>query len=152
MLLSMPHRGRPHQDQLRDLIPRFVASCGFVPTSDASPICYLFTSRIPESAWLHTIAEFAKMGGIDHAKSKYGSWFLALAATRALPLGVLVSASGVRCVSLDGHACHSIDEQRIDNWLHAHGIAHEREPSYPPHPTFNPKGRRRADWQVKGIT
>ncbi len=49
----------------------------------------------------------------------------------------------------DGHVCHSLDEQRIDNWLLAHGLPHEREPRYPAHSTLNPTGRRRADWRVQ---
>jgi len=44
--------------------------------------------------------------------------------------------------------CHSLDEQHIDNWFAAHGIAHEREPTYPAHPELNHSGRRRADWRV----
>ena len=88
------------------------------------------------------------MGGIDHVKKKFNSWFEALAKTKALPNGVLVTKRGVRCMANDGHECHSLDEQRIDNWLCAHDLSHEREPYYPIHPILNPKGSRRADWKV----
>ena len=52
---------------------------------------------------------------------------------------------------MDGHTCLSLDEQRIDDWLHVHDLDHEREPNYPQHPSFNPTGKRRADWKVREI-
>jgi len=73
------------------------------------------------------------MGGIEHVKKKFGSWFKALAETGALPDGVLTTARGMRCLAQDGHMCHSLDEQRIDDWLSVHHLAHEREPIYPHH-------------------
>lgn len=39
----------------------------------------------------------------------------------------------------DGHKVHSRDERVIDDWLHAHGILHEREPKL--------KGMR-PDWRI----
>jgi hypothetical protein len=89
------------------------------------------------------------MGGVEHAKKKFGSWFLALAETGALPKGVLATARGVRCLAKDGHTCHSLDEQRIDDWLYDNGLEHAREPVYPQHPSLNPTGKRRADWKVR---
>lgn len=38
---------------------------------------------------------------------------------------------GKRYDCLDGHVARSIYEQRVDDWLHAHGLAHECEPAYP---------------------
>lgn len=43
---------------------------------------------------------------------------------------------------VDGHTARSKDEQRIDDWLHARGIAHEREPKL--------KGMR-PDWRVGNV-
>jgi hypothetical protein len=91
------------------------------------------------------------MGGIDNVKAKWSSWFAALASSGALPDGVIATSRGVRCLAKDGHECHSLDEQRIDDWLEAHNIAHEREPVYPKHSVLNPGGRRRADWRVGDI-
>ncbi len=82
-------------------------------------------------------------------KRKFGSWFKALAETGILPDGVLITARGIRCLAQDGHVCHSLAEQQIDDWLFAQGLPHEREPSYPAHSTLNPTGRRRADWKVQ---
>ena len=139
----------PRKSDLPYLIRDFVESCGFIPTSASSPINHAFTSRIPSDHWSEVIGRYAKMGGIDYVKNKYGSWFKALAESHALPDGVLATPRGIRCMAQDGHTCHSLDEQRIDDWLTSHGLAHDREPLYPPHPILNRQGRRRADWQVQ---
>jgi hypothetical protein len=139
----------PKKEKLASLIPAFVESCGFIPASSASPINYAFTSRLPVDRKPDVFLAYAKMGGIDHVKKKFGSWFKALAETGALPNGVLATARGIRCLAQDRHVCHSLDEQRIDDWLSAHGIHHEREPYYPAHPILNPTGGRRADWKVR---
>ncbi len=139
----------PRKRELAKLIPSFVEACGFVPSSSAGPINHAFTSRLSTDRWSKTLLAYVKMGGIDHVNGKFGSWFEALAETGALPAGVLATARGVRCLAGDGHVCHSLDEQRIDNWLMAQGLPHEREPRYPTHPSLNPTGRRCADWRVQ---
>lgn len=139
----------PKKGELLNLIPAFVEKCGFIPNSNANPINYAFTSRLSNSQWAEVFIAYAKMGGIEHAKKKFGSWFKALAETGALPYGVLITARGIRCLSQDGHSCHSLDEQRIDDWLTTHHLDHEREPIYPSHPSLNPRGKRRADWKVR---
>lgn len=141
----------PRKSELNILVPAFAETCGFIPNSVASPINYAFTSRFSNGAWTKIMLAYAKMGGIEHVKKKFGAWFTALAETGALPDGVLSTARGIRCLAKDGHTCHSLDEQRIDDWLHAHHLDHEREPIYPQHPSLNPAGKRRADWKVKGI-
>lgn len=140
----------PTKKQLTKIVPQFIATCGFIPPSSASPIEYSFSSRLKEDKWLEVMAIFAHMGGIDHVKKKFSSWFKALALTEALPAGVMATARGIKCLSLDGHTCHSLDEQRIDNWLYERKLHHIREPMYPTHPDYNPSGRRRADWDVQG--
>lgn len=141
----------PKKKELAELVPAFIESCGFIPTSSASPINFAFTSRLLPNQWKNVFLAYARMGGIDHVKKKFGSWFRALADTRALPDGVLATARGIRCLAKDGHVCHSLDEQRIDDWLSAHGLLHEREPCYPAHSTLSPAGRRRADWKVRDV-
>lgn len=140
--------GTPKKNELSSLVPAFTGACGFIPRTDASAINYAFTSRLSTSEWAKVVLAYAKMGGIEYAKRKFGSWFAALAETGALPDGVLVTARGIRCLAKDGHTCHSLDEQRIDDWLHTHDLDHEREPVYPHHPSLNPAGKRRADWKV----
>jgi hypothetical protein len=141
----------PKKSELIKLIPEFVDACGFIPTSDADLITYSFTCRLLDTQYKDVFLAYAKMGGIDHVKKKFGTWFKALAETRTLPNGVLATARGIRCLAKDGHVCHSLDEQRIDNWFSAKGIPHEREPQYPKHPELNPIGGRRADWRVQDI-
>ncbi len=48
-------------------------------------------------------------------------------------------ARGTYSTAADGHACRSLAERSIDDWLAAAGIAHTPEPPYP-------GSRRRADW------
>lgn len=49
---------------------------------------------------------------------------------------------GKRYKCADGHEARSVYEQRVDDWLYRHGLAHECEPAYP-------WGRRyRADFKV----
>lgn len=138
----------PSRQRLHQLIPAFIAACRFIPRSDASPISFSFTSRLAEEDWLDAIKAFGSMGGVENVKSHFGSWFIGLAESGGLPEGVISTGRGIRCMSNDGHECHSLDEQAIDNWLHAHGVTHDREPKYPAHPQYNPRGRRRADWRV----
>ncbi|HUW14057.1 MAG TPA: hypothetical protein VM537_30310, partial [Anaerolineae bacterium] len=143
-----PIIGRPKKAKLMQLVPEFVASCRFTPRADATPINYAFTSRLSGSDKAQAFRAYGRMGGIQHVKAKFGSWFKGLAETGALPRGVHPTARGVRCLATDGHVCHSLDEQRIDNWLSANHLSHQREPQYAPHPTLNASGRRRADWKV----
>lgn len=143
-----PIVGSPRKKELFSLIPSFVDACGFIPNASASPINHAFTTRLSTDQWPQVFRTYANMGGIEHVKKKFGSWFKALAQTGALPDGTLTTARGIRCLAQDGHVCHSLDEQCIDDWLSAHGLAHEREPCYPVHPALNPTGRRRADWKV----
>lgn len=142
---------RPKKAELAILIPTFVDQTGFVPNSDASPITYSFNSRLSADMKISVYGAYAEMGGIDHVKRKYGSWFAALAKTGILPNGTLITARGIRCLAKDGHICNSLEEQLIDDWLAMRGVKHEKEPHYPVHPQFNPKGNRRADWQVGDV-
>ncbi len=141
----------PKKSELMDIIPRFVAECGFIPNADATPRTHSFTSRLECQNRLGIFGIYAQMGGIEHVKKKFGSWFQGLAESGALPDGVVATSRGIRCLAKDGHACHSLDEQQIDDWLYKHRIKHEREPKYPADPAVNPKGLRRADWKVGDI-
>lgn len=144
-----PIVARPRKAELKRLVPEFVESCGFIPHADAGPVNYAFTSRLSGENTAEVFHAYGRMGGTEHVKKKCGSWFRGLVQTGALPEGVQSTARGVRCLADDGHVCHSLDEQRIDNWLFAMKLPHEREPHYPPHPTLNASGTRRADWKVK---
>lgn len=138
----------PNKKELHEIIPKFINSCGFIPNANCSLINYSFTSRLPKENMQQVFIEFVGMGGIEHVKKKYGSWFKSLAVTKALPDGTLATARGIKCLADDGHECLSLEERIIDNWLNINNIKHEREPFYPIHPEYNPHGKRRADWRV----
>lgn len=48
--------------------------------------------------------------------------------------------------AIDGHLCSSMLEKSVDDFLHAKGIGHVREPLYPFDEQLNPNSRLRADW------
>jgi hypothetical protein len=83
---------------------------------------------------------------------------LGISSQRGKWLGVLLAAGvvdtawrparGTLCIAKDGHACRSLGERTIDDYLGAQGIAHEPEPPWPRHPRLNPNGRLRADWRL----
>jgi len=139
----------PKKADVAKLLRAFVDACGFIPKADAYPINYAFTSRLSPDRWPGAMLAYGKMGGTQRVLGTYDeSWFRALAESGSLPDG-MVTARGIRCIAEDGHMCYSLDEQRLDNWLYAHGLPHRREPFYPFHPTLNPTGKRRADWSVR---
>jgi hypothetical protein len=137
----------PTRQELNHLIPTFVATCGFIPPAASTPVYLPFTSRIDHDSWLPITVRYAEMGGMAYVLSLFSSWFHAMAITGALPDAVQVTSRGIRCLARDGHVCHSLDEQTIDNWLTDHGLEHEREPPYPSHNRLNP-GALRADFRV----
>jgi hypothetical protein len=145
---SCPIKERPSKNELYERIPSFVEKCGFIPKSDAGPTTYSFTSRLADNQKPQVFEAYGKMGGMTHVTKEFDSWFHALAETEALPEGFRYSGTGVWCLAEDGHKCHSLAEQQIDNWLTHHGVEHEREPAYPQHDDYNPTGKRRADWKV----
>jgi hypothetical protein len=64
-------------------------------------------------------------------KELFGSWLKALIESGLLPEGILKTKRGYHCIAKDGHACRSIGEMIIDDWLYKHGIDHQREKRYP---------------------
>lgn len=69
-----------------------------------------------------------------------------LAAAGLLDEG-LSTPRGTRSVASDGHACRSLLERHVDDFMAHHGIEHEVEPSWPAHPRWNTTGMR-ADWRL----
>lgn len=138
----------PSKESLIDLIPKFVDVCGFIPNANYSPINPEFSSNITNEKWTGVLNAYSKIGHPEHVKKIFGSWFKAIVESGCLPNNVQVLSRGIRCLADDGHECNSLAEQRIDNWLHANNIPHEKEPYYPMHLHLNPNGKRRADWKV----
>ncbi|OLT21085.1 hypothetical protein BJF81_15795 [Ornithinimicrobium sp. CNJ-824] len=48
--------------------------------------------------------------------------------------------------AVDGHLCRSALERTIDDWMHANGVAHVPESTYPRDAELNAHGLLRADW------
>jgi hypothetical protein len=79
----------------------------------------------------------------ERVKELFGSWLQVFIEAGLLEGGVWRTSRGIRCVAKDGHVCLSLGEKTIDDFLHARGIAHEKEPRYP-------EGNFRADFEVNG--
>ena len=79
-----------------------------------------------------------------HVKKLFGSWLKALIEAGVLEDGTRRTSRGTQCLARDGHVCLSLGEKTIDDFLHAFGIHHEKEPRYP-------EGDFRADFVANGI-
>jgi len=99
---------------------------GMEAGSEESVLLELFARRIPWSNRYH---------------QRHGGWLPALIACGVLPTGSERRVMGAATTASDGHACWSLGELHLDNWLHASGIPHTREPSYP-------ESNMRADFAV----
>jgi hypothetical protein len=76
-----------------------------------------------------------------------GPWLRILVASQLIDDGWRPSR-GVFCLASDGHACRSLGERAVDDWLSRHGVGHEVEPHWPFHEGLNPTGKLRADWRL----
>ena len=81
----------------------------------------------------------------DNAKALFGATWLRVLQSAGLVGDAWRPARGTYCVAADGHDCRSLAERTIDDFLTAHGIAHEPEPRYP-------GSTRRADWRLEDGT
>jgi hypothetical protein len=81
---------------------------------------------------------------IRRVKELFGSWLQALIEAGVLEEDARRTSRGTQCVAKDGHVCLSLGEKTIDDALHIHGIAHEKEPKYP-------EGNFRADFAVGSV-
>ncbi len=79
------------------------------------------------------------------------AWTLLLEAAGFAEFGLRTSR-GTLIRARDGHLCLSLRERAVCDFLHQHGIEHDREPPYPRDPDYNPSGLRRADWKLNDGT
>lgn len=88
--------------------------------------------EIPESGEL--ARRYADGESLEHIAGTCGVSSVPIA-KRLRDAGVTIRANGWkqgrRWVCTDGHVVRSSFEQRVDEWLHAHGLAHEIEPRLP---------------------
>jgi hypothetical protein len=81
---------------------------------------------------------------MGRVKELFGSWLEALIEAGVLEGGTRRASRGTQCMAKDGHVCFSLAEKTIDDFLHAHGIPHDKEPPYP-------EGGFRADFATRGM-
>lgn len=81
---------------------------------------------------------------VQSVKNEFGSWLNALIEAQVLEDGTRPTARGTHCLAKDGHACLSLAEKTIDDFLFRNGVSHEKEYEYP-------EGNYRADFFVGGI-
>jgi hypothetical protein len=74
----------------------------------------------------------------------FGSWLNALIQAGVLENDARRSGRGIQSIAKDGHVCLSLGEKTIDDYLHFHGISHEKEPRYP-------EGNFRGDFKAGNI-
>jgi hypothetical protein len=143
--LECPVKTNTNKDEILMKIPKFVENCGFIPNSDFNPINNRFSSKVSPTKWVQSVKSIFEI--IDW-KQHFDSWFKVLAQAGVLKDNQLVTKRGVRCISISGNECNSLDELYIDNWLFEQGHKAIKEPKYPKHDLYNPSGKRRADWLV----
>jgi hypothetical protein len=81
---------------------------------------------------------------VRRVKELFGSWLKALVEAGILEDGTRQTSRGTHCLAKDGHVCLSLGEKTIDDFLHNHGIGHEKEPHYP-------EGNFRGDFLVDSV-
>lgn len=127
------------EEMLTDL-RNLVDALGFIPDQNLGKIRDIIDA-IPEETEIEAITIMKNMHSFGQYKCIFGSYFKALVEAGILDEGTRSEGRGTRCIALDGHECHSLAEQYIDNWLFHNNIPHVREPIYP-------KTGFRADWKV----
>jgi hypothetical protein len=78
---------------------------------------------------------------VQRVQNVFGSWLNALIEAGIVENGARPTSRGTQCIAKDGHMCLSLGEKTIDDFLHNHGIQHDKEPHYP-------EGNFRADFKV----
>ncbi len=93
---------------------------------------------------LSVLTELRQRPSQKRVKELFGSWFHALIAAGLLENEARRLTRGTQCLARDGHVCLSLGEKTIDDVLHANGIQHKKEPSYP-------EGNFRADFVANDV-
>ena len=80
----------------------------------------------------------------ERVREIFGSWFKALIESGVIGSDSQKMSRGIKCLAKDGHVCLSLGEKTIDDYLHANGIPHDKEPPYP-------SSNYKADFHVLNI-
>ena len=138
-----PHRDTATKEEVVQFIQDLAKAVQAVPSQNLGVIWetyrYLTTK---ERASVLTLNY--RRPSISRIKDLFGSWLNALVEAGILEDGVRVTTRGTQCVAKDSHACLSLGEKTIDDFLFNRGVSHTREPRYP-------DSNYRGDFLVKDI-
>src|SRR5690606_7361050 len=120
---------------------------GFVPPQNATELTIL--ANIERSRFNEVLLLMENCFHPSRYAECFGDYITALLECGYLgDSPILKSSIGYRVKAIDGHACNSLAEKVIDDWLHLHGIEHEKEPPYPDEVREYSGASIRADWRV----
>ena len=99
---------------------------------------YQFTEKYSDTDLLERIQNFYRDNGRIPLKREFNAWDIYAArfgswnaAIRKAGFEANPELFAKKFTANDGHACDSFTEKVIDDWLSAHGLAHERSVPYP---------------------
>ncbi len=148
-----PENGKKHQKI------KYCHTCGSQISSQytyCSPKCWGLDHQISKDFLLKELKKLSKKLGRSPTKREFksyhscikyfGSWNNALIEASLQPNRSLNQRMYQRrlCKARDGHACNSVSELIIDNWLLERGIKHVKEAPYP-------SGKFTADWMINNV-
>jgi hypothetical protein len=142
--------------EITNSINKLIRLVNFIPNSNFYKLeNNSFSSRVSHEIWKDAFDCILKFGATHRApdvmKLKFGSWFEALVESGVLEKNQLMTHRGIKCISKSGNICNSLDEQFIDNKFYQNNLKYSKEPKYPKHEKYNPKGLMRADWEINGV-
>ena len=128
------------KEKMIDLLKKLIAIVGVIPASDFKRnIDYL--KNFDKEKFDEAIILLNDIPDYEEYVRVFGSWFKTLIAAKVLEGDTRKMPRGYMCLAEDGHDCLSLAEKNIDDWMHRHGIKHEKEPRYPG------EGNFRGDWK-----
>lgn len=130
-----------------DSVHLFHQLTGQFPTRDAKKPSIAHAADDTRDRWVKAVM---LLPGSETATSLFGGWPEMLDAAGVLDLAPRRGQSGVVSVCNDGHVALSLAERVVCDFLHAAGIAHDKEPLYPFDRELNPNTKLRADWAING--
>jgi len=142
-------------DAVRSAVRDATAALGFIPAQDIAGTADLNSLEGPPRdramAALICLPEVRAAATALGITQVSGRWLAILQACGVVG-DAWRPAMGTMCFAQDGHACRSLGERSIDDFMARSGIEHIAEPHWPIHPTINPDGRLRADWRLRDGT
>lgn len=142
-------------DTVRSAVQAATNALGFIPAQGISATADL--NGLEHRTRDRTLAAMVCLPDPDDAAAtlgitgRSGRWLAVLQAS-----GVVGDAwrpsKGTMCFATDGHACRSLGERSVDDFMSSRGLHHEPEPHWPFHATLNPQGALRADWRLQDGT